>query len=169
VKEKQLDDLYQQYDEEASLPDQDALRERILRGFRTVAEWEWIRTTPLVKPYQLSMLILAVMHTQAPISSLEPIVHGGQGLCDAPTVEARLGELVRALELSDLYLGGASGGEDDDESESQDSSGDVGVDSGDLDPRLAAHIEFLRASAAKTNTATAREARFRAFHKAVAK
>jgi hypothetical protein len=167
VKEKQLDDLYQQFDDEASLPDQDAIRDRVLRAFRTVGEWEWIRTTPLVKPYQLSMLLLAVMHANASIPAIEHLEPGGRGVAPVEDIESRLGELVRALESADLFVGGTAADDEDEELDENDES--INVSGEDLDPRLAQYADFIRASSSKTNTADARTTRFRAFYQAVAK
>lgn len=168
IKERHLDSLYESYDDESSLADQDEMRTHLLDGFKTVAEWEWIRSTALIKPYHLTLIILAVVHAQSEVPALKALAPGSVGLRTGAEIEAGLGELVRALEISDLLVGGDVG--DDEVEASEDTTPDAPPKvSENVDPRVARHVDFVKASSSKTNTESARKERFLTFYAAIAK
>ena len=69
TKPAQLDQLYQKYDKE--FDEADAIEKLIAEAMEQVTAWEPIHNTPLMKPYHLYALLLAVIHTLHPQKSLK--------------------------------------------------------------------------------------------------
>lgn len=167
VKESHLDTLYELYDNEGSLSDQDVIRERVINAFSVAAGWPWLLATSFVKPYQLTILLLAIMHANQPVETLNSIAAGGVGLRSPDEIERRLGERERALEQSDLLV--VLGGSDDDDADDDADGTPTARPMPQVDPRVAKHVEFVAASTAKTNTESARKTRFKSLYEAVAR
>ena len=181
TKAQNLDALYEKYDAEQSEPFGDETHDQIKDGFATLARWSWLPASPFTKPYQFMMLLLATMHAQHTISSLEEVVPGGGGLRSDEDVSERIGELERALDNADAIqkageivpLAGKDSGrvgvEENGQAESETGAPDFAPDDV-LDARLLAHADFVSASVGgKTNTEDTRTKRFKAFFWAVSK
>jgi hypothetical protein len=163
IKAKQLDELYESFDSEDSLPDADEIRHKFLNGFRTLSEFDWLVSTPFTKSYQLPLLVLAVIHAKLGVEALTPLAPPRVGLASREIIEQRVGELARVLDRGPADSA-SEGEEADDEDE------DVAVDATapPADPLAARYANFVNASREKTNTEKARKQRFVAFYRAVA-
>lgn len=168
TKAKQLDLMYQKHEKLEDFGEA-GLQERVEGAFRLLGEFDWFASSPLTKPYQLYLLILAIMHARKAIPTLNDVATGGTLLLPEPQIRSNLGELIEALE---------SGSEEVDEGD-DDTSSDDGTAAGakhddvlpedPLDVRLSAHSAFVAASRQKTNTVDTRKIRFGTFMSAVAR
>lgn len=169
TKALQLNGMYNTYEKLDEFEEGAKLQSRIGDAFGVLAGFDWFVSSPITKPYQLFLLVLAVMHAKKELPSLAEQVPGGTGLLPERDIRAHLGELIEALEGSDSN-------EDGSEEDDSDSSGtaslaadpDSDLDQVEVQSRLAVYDSFVAASREKTNTAATRRTRFATFMTAVA-
>lgn len=94
-----LDRVYRSHDKEADFPEEPDLGERLRAGLDLLFSWEDLAETPLMKPYQVYSLLLAVMHLQDPIDALaEEDLPADPELEDEATILVNLTRLSDALD-----------------------------------------------------------------------
>lgn len=95
-----LNKLYR--DRDVDFAEEGQLEERLRRAMDLLVSLPALHRTELMKTYQLYALILAVMHFQAPVPSLEPFVppHGRNEL-DRDVAVSNLTALAAAIESGD--------------------------------------------------------------------
>lgn len=163
VKSNNLDQLYKEYDAEGSVPNLDSVQKEINHAFRLIEGWDWIASSPMVKSYQLTLLIVALIHAQKPVKSLNQLVKGGVGLVSPQLIIERLSLLAEALDgVGDEFE------EDEEEGASSDDESDDS-DTFSLDLRLDRFRDFVKASKSSTNTVETRKTRFLTFFDIVTK
>ena len=160
TKSAQLDRLYTRHENDDEGYDGEDLRDRLLNALKTVGRWGWLPSSGLTKHYQFLVLVLATMHAQKPLATLEELVPGGTGIdSEAGT---RLSRIVEALDDPDAVV-------EADEMARRLESGDDEVESDDVDLMLAGHLPMVKASQGGTNTVDSRTERFKALYAAISK
>ena len=179
IKDNHLDDLYNKYDDENSLPDQDIWRKRIVDAFRIVDSWDLISNSEVAKHYHASLLLLAVLHGKWGVPGLESEVKGGLGLADDERIRAAISERIEALDSGDALVeqaesesadGGAleAASEAIADAEAPDNlSDDQEDEESSVDSKLLRHAAFVRSTLSGTNTEESRRARFLSYFEAV--
>ena len=137
---KSLDELYRRFDKE--FPAESWLEEHIEKAMTRLISLGEIHNGPLMRPYVMYSLILAVAHRESPVETLANVYQSDLPYkFERDVVVANLSRLAEALEdpeetLEGLVLEGLEGAES----------------------KLK---EFVRASSEQTNVASQRETRFR--------
>lgn len=132
---RSLDELYRRFDKR--FPVEEWLEGHIEKAMTRLISLEEVHQSPLMRPYVMYSLILAMVHIESPIETLANAYHK-----DSPArfkrdiTIANLSRLAEALEDPEEILRGPK----------------------DEDPKLK---EFVRASSEQTNVASQREARFK--------
>jgi Protein of unknown function DUF262 len=167
TKAQQLNSLYTTFEKKDDFDEGATLGAEIENAFRTLASFDWFVSSPLTKPYQVWLLILAIMHAKKAIVALSDLVEGGTGLRAEAEIRTNLGELIEALE------GGESLEESPESNDSEAADSGKGSDDADVavdgNTRLSEYQAFVVASSEKTNTADTRKTRFMSFMGAVAR
>jgi hypothetical protein len=98
---KKLDTLYRQHDE--NFEREEELSQRLVSAFDFILPFEEIHNSPLMKPFSVYSLILAISHLADPIDELQPYyeVRQGQDLNDNRLYLENLAALSDALEDPD--------------------------------------------------------------------
>lgn len=177
TKAQQLNQLYNAFEKRDEFEEGAKLDEEIEGAFKTLAAYDWFVSSPITKPYQIWLLVLAVMHAKKAIARLNEVVRGGTGLRPETEIRSALGDLIEALDSDAVAANESGDGDSSAGSESAEATENtpmppdavsvVGDDA--TESRLAPYNAFVAASAEKTNTADTRKVRFTAFMAAVAK
>ena len=131
TKRTELDKLYKDFDE--SFADEGKMDKQLSAAFGEILRWKDLHDTPLMKPHQVMMLILALIHMRSSQSKLEAVYHStGQKTFDSDLAVTRLTQLAEILER-------------------------------DVDEVPSKWSKFAEASASKTNVKETRETRFKAY------
>jgi len=165
TKSSQLDALYREFDEKEEFHAEADISERVVKAVLTIDKWDWFLPGPLSRAYQITFLILAVMHSQRAVETLSSAATGGMGLRDEGEISRTLALLRDSLESFPPDEG--DGGDDDSGGEGGESHGENAESAGDL--RFSPYMEFVQASRQGTNTAKARLIRFQTFMSAVSR
>jgi hypothetical protein len=96
---RSLDTLYREYD--PSFPGAEGLTARISAAFDELASMTGVHDSPLVKPYSLYALVLALLHAVKAAPALSEIAPGGERLAAGRISERRLSVLIEAIEERD--------------------------------------------------------------------
>ncbi len=134
-----LNGVYKNHDAEERFPDdeRDSLDKRLRDGLDQMFTWDDLSRTPAMRPNQVYSLLLAVMHLQDAVETLnDEFDVSDQEMADPDKVLVNLTRLAEVLELDDEELAGPLG-------------------------------EFFKASASKTNVAAQRATRFRWYCRAL--
>lgn len=96
TKPKQLDQLYQKYDK--AFDEADTIERRLAEAMEHVIAWDQIHGTPLMKPYHLYALILAIIHTLHPQKTFNEVYELKRHKIKHDVALANLSTLAAALE-----------------------------------------------------------------------
>ena len=127
-----LNSVYKNHDKDEHFPEQqrETLDAQLRTALDKLFEWEDLYRTPLMRPHQVYSLVLALMHLESGVATLEnDFESAGATIVDDATALVNLSRLAEVLELDEEEL------------------------AGDLRP-------FFRASAEKTNVKAQRATRF---------
>lgn len=104
-----LNAVYRDHDKEHGFPTElrHDLDTRLRSALDQIFAWEELYGTPLMRPHQMYSFVLAVMHWQEPVATLDPgpILAGPKA--DDATLLVNLSQLAEALELDDANVTGS--------------------------------------------------------------
>jgi hypothetical protein len=161
-----LYDLYEKYDEE--FDEEGSIERRIKRAIDRLTSLRELWKGPLMRPYQVYSLMLALIHMEEPIETLERIYEPTDPYkFDRDIVVSNLSALVEALEAPEELFEEADdmteevegGREPEREDESEDEE-KPGPQDNLAEERLLRFRTFVEASSKGTNVRPRRETRF---------
>jgi hypothetical protein len=66
-----LDRIYREHDKDGDFPEEEDLDGRLRAGLEQLFAWDELYQTDLMKPYEVYSLLLAIMHFQEPLETLQ--------------------------------------------------------------------------------------------------
>ena len=96
TKDRELTRLYDEFDK--NFAEEDAVEKRIAKAMDFLLEYKSLHQGPLMKPYQLYALVLAIMHSQKAISELQTAYSFGK---KRPSKDKVLENLARLAAAAD--------------------------------------------------------------------
>lgn len=166
---KMLDNLYENYEDE--FPEAEYTANRIERALSRLVSLEELWNGPLMRPYLVYSLMLAIIHLEKPLPTLASVYQPTQPYkFEHDIVVSNLLTLAEALEAPEELFDDSSSVEEEPESEEE------GEGEGEEEPELQEDLaqeelrrfrSFVNASSERTNVRVQRETRFQWMCKAL--